>query len=166
MDHSKALSLLLLAAVASGCAALIAPFERPFREPGERLKTFPEKVWAEKDCDEQKLPFFEIERLELYPRRLEPGGVFKQRLVYALCPTRPTAVVTGSLETKILHRGETIVHRLEREYDLKPGRWVIDAFVELPPQARDGLYAFELRFRSRHVNFEKLMRFVVDPADD
>ena len=110
--------------------------------------------------------FFEIERLEGWPRRLEPGEVFKQRLIYALCPTRPTGVVTGRLETRILHRGKPIVAQLEPSYDLKPGRWVVDAFVQLPEATSQGLYAFELSFKSREVSFEKLIEFVVDLPED
>ena len=165
MDHSKGIVLLLLFCTALGCASVSNYFGRPFRKPGERLKTFPEKVWQQYDCEDQALPFFEIERLELHPRRLEPGGEFSHRLVYVLCPPSQTAVVTGRLDTRILHRGEAIVSERNPTYDIKPGRWVIDAFVRLPETAKTGIYAFELEFRSPTVEFMRSLTFAVDASN-
>ncbi len=161
MGDPKALIGLFALGLLCACALIT-----PVREPGERLEDFPETVWKQKKCDKQELPYFEIEKLELWPRRLGPGEQFRQRLVYTLCPTRPTGVVTGSLETKILHRGKTIVRQHVSEYDLKPGRWVVDALVQLPENAKQGVYALELRFSSSEVEFERLLQFVVDAARD
>ncbi len=159
MGDPKALIGLIALGLLCGCALTA-------RGPGERLEDFPEKVWKQKKCDKQELPYFEIEKLELWPRRLEPGQQFRQRLIYTLCPTRPTGVVTGALETKIFHRGKAIVQQHVSEYDLKPGRWVVDALVQLPEDAKQGVYALELRFESSDVEFERLIQFVVDAARD
>jgi hypothetical protein len=136
--------------------------DRPFRTPGERLKTFPEKVWSQYDCDEQKLPFFEIERLEIVPRRVQPGGEFGHRMVYVMCPATQTGVVTGSLVSRIRHRGKVVMSERQRAYDLRPGRWVIDAFVTLPGEVDTGVYAFELEFNGRGVDFERSLTFAVE----
>jgi len=145
------------------CAPTLNYLGRPFRSPGERLKSFPEKVWDEYSCDSKELPYFKIERLELYPRRLKPGEEFGHRLVYVLCPEHTTGVVTGSLDTRILHRGTPLVVDTQANYDLKPGRWVIDAFIRLPESAAVGIYALELRFKSRTIRFERTLVFAVDP---
>jgi len=121
--------------------------DRPFRKPGEHLWAFPDAVWSEYDCDHKSLPYFEIEYHDLYPRRLSPGDEFSHRLVYVLCPEKPTGVVTGALDTRILHRGDVIVAGRDLSYDLKPGRWVIDRFVRLPQSAQVGVYALEVSFR-------------------
>jgi hypothetical protein len=151
--------------LALGCADVTNYAGRPFRKPGEQLWAFPEKVWTEYACDRQTLPYFEIERFELHPKRMEPGEQFAHRLVYVLCAPTPTAVVTGKLQTRIMYKGKAIVSR-DETYDLKPGRWGVDALVELPASAEMGVYAFELDFRADDVKFERSLTFAVDaPAD-
>ena len=98
----------------------------------------------------------------LSPRRLKPGELFKQRLIYALCTAASTGVVTGKLETRIMHRGNAVVHEKDVAYDLKPGRWVVDSFVRLPEGADVGIYAFELEFDSPDVKFDRTMTFAVE----
>ncbi len=170
MGHPKAVATgvaLLLAALAGiGCAGMFWSLEKAFRKPGERLTTFPEKVSAEYDCPNKDLPFFSIEENELIPRRMKPGGEFNHRLVYVMCPDRPSAVITGRLETRIHFRGEAIVRETITAYHLKPGRWVVDAFIQLPPEAEAGIYSFELDFSSRPVKFAKVLNFVVEASDD
>src|SRR5262245_44700059 len=123
MDASKiapCFALVLTLLGASGCLTLRQWLDRPFREPGERLWTFPDKVWAEYDCDRKELPFFEIENFELHPRRLHAGEEFGHRIMYVLCPERLTSVMTDELQTRILHRGQVIVADRKPTYDLKP----------------------------------------------
>ena len=156
------LTLALLAT--PGCLSVRHVLDRPFREPGERLWTFPDKVWSEYECDRKELPFFEIEHLELRPRRLEAGEEFAHRIVYVLCPERLTGVVTGQLQTRILHRGKVIVEDSKPNYDLKPGRWAIDTFVRLPQSAAVGVYAMEFAFQSGSVSFQRSLTFAVEGA--
>jgi hypothetical protein len=168
MDAAKiacALLLTLAGLATPGCSGMRHVLDRPFREPGEKLWAFPDKVWSEYECDRKELPFFEIEHLELYPKRLHPGDEFGHRLVYALCPERLTGVVTGELQTRILHRGQVIVEDRTPSYDLKPGRWVVDTFVRLPQSADVGIYAFEFAFQSPSVSFARSFTFAVDPGE-
>ena len=46
-------------------------------------------------------------------------------------------------------------------WDLKPGRWVVDASVALPENAEPGIYTYELQFESQPVAFDKRLTFVV-----
>ena len=167
MGAAKIRAALICSAMASlACASVGNWLDRPFRTPGERLKDFPERVWEDYECAAKELPFFEIERFELYPRRLEPGEEFGHRLVYVLCPERTTGVVTGALKTQILFRGTPIVVDAAADYDLKPGRWVVDAFITLPKTAREGIYALDIQFASQGIQFQRTLEFAVDDPKD
>ena len=78
-----------------------------------------------------------------------------------MCPVNPTEVVTGRLATRIRFKGSPIVEDLLPGWDLKPGRWVVDAMVALPKDAEPGIYSYELQFESAPVTFEKSLTFVV-----
>jgi len=162
LGHPTAIARLILALCFTACASLPAPLDRPFREPGQRLTDFPEAVAQEYQCAKQKLPWFKLEALEVWPKRVEAGGQLGHRMVYVLCTGRPTDVVTGRLEMRILHRGKPIADVPEPSYDLRPGRWIVDVFVAVPPEASDGVYALELAFKSAAVRFEKSETFVVE----
>ena len=141
-----------------------AAIERPFRKPGVRLVDFPEKVGVEFNCASQKLPWFKLETLEVWPKQLEAGKELGHRLVYVLCTEGPTDVVTGKLETRVVFRGQPILREPEPAYDLRPGRWMIDVFVTVPPSAQEGLYALKLDFKSPSVKFSSSEDFVVETA--
>ena len=111
--------------VAGGCASLRWSVQKSLRSPGEKLESFPELVWDEYDCEAQKRPFFLIEANEIVPPRVSAGGAFNHRLVYVMCPARPTAVVSGRLVTRIRFRGDPIVRESTEAYEIKPGRWVV-----------------------------------------
>jgi hypothetical protein len=140
------------------------PIERPFRKPGVRLEQFPEDVSSEYNCASQKLPWFKLEKLEIWPKHLQAGEELGHRLVYSLCTAKPTAVVTGKLETRIIYLGEAIVRDTDVKYDLRPGRWVVDVMVQVPPTAPDGLYALELEFKGGGVKFAGNETFWVEGA--
>jgi hypothetical protein len=161
MGHSKALALALVLAALSGCASARWWVQKSLRSPGESLAALPDEVWQEYDCAAQKRPFFIIERNELVPPRVRSGGEFNHRLVYVMCPVNPTEVVTGHLSTRIRFKGSPIVVEQLPDWDLKPGRWVVDAMVALPENAEPGIYTYELQFVSEPVVFEKSLTFVV-----
>jgi hypothetical protein len=148
-------------ALAPGCAGVRWSLQKTFREPGEEIEAFPEAVWEEYDCETQKRPFFIIEKNQLVPPKVKPGGEFNHRMVYVMCPSRPTAVVAGKLFTRIRFKGDPIVRETEERYEIKPGRWVVDSFVELPEDAEPGVYAYEVQFESAPLGFEKRLTFVV-----
>jgi hypothetical protein len=162
LGGAKTLAGLALALGLTACASLPSPLDRPFRAPGQKLKHFPESVAAEFSCAKQKLPWFKIEELEVWPRRVQAGQQLGHRMVYVLCTGGPSDVVTGQLEMRILHRGKPVVDVPEPGYDLRPGRWVVDVFVAVPPEASDGVYALELVFKSAGVRFERSETFVVE----
>ncbi len=162
MGDSKAVAALALAALlATGCATQRWALVKHFRAPGEQIRDFPEVVWEQYDCALQHRPFFVVEENELFPSRVEAGGDFNHRLVYAMCPSEPTGVVAGQLVTRIRFKGRPIVRQNEERWEIKPGRWVVDTSVELPESAEPGVYAYELEFASDSIAFEKQLTFVV-----
>ena len=72
MGYPKVVAALAILALTSGCTSVTSRITRALRSPGERIKTFPEEVWAEYKCSERRLPFFKIEGLELHPKKLTP----------------------------------------------------------------------------------------------
>lgn len=154
--------LAALALVATGCATWLGSVRKSLRDPGVHFRAFPEEVAREYACEEKQLPHFTIERLELLPNRLRPGQEFNHRLIYALCPRHPTGVVSGTLHTRILHRGRVIVNEQDPAYEFKPGRWIVDTFVTVPENARVGIYAMELQFEGEDLDFRESLTFAVD----
>ncbi|MDJ0865173.1 MAG: hypothetical protein QNK03_03625 [Myxococcota bacterium] len=159
------LVLLACAVLAPGCTTF-GGLQRSWRDPGEQLEAFPEKVWEQYDCGEQELPFFKIEKSQLVPKRLQAGEDFNHRWVYALCPDRPTAVIAGTLDTTILFRGEPIVRQLDESFEFKPGRWTVDAFVTIPEQAEPGIYSLVLAFAGTGMDFTERFTFAVEPPEE
>jgi hypothetical protein len=160
-----ALSLALVCAIGSaGCAYMPESLERPFRKPGTRLVDFPEQVSAEYDCSHQKLPWFKLEKLEVWPKRIEAGEDLGQRFVYVLCTADPTAVVTGKLERRIIYNSEPVLRDTDAKYELRAGRWMVDVVVTVPAAAPEGLYALELEFKGGGVKFTGSETFAVEAA--
>jgi len=162
MGHSKTLIAGLGLALALGCAGVMGRLERSLRSPGEKLRTLPGEVWSEYKCGEQKLPVFRLEATELVPPRVTAGEDVNHRMVYALCPTEPTEVIAGTLQTRILFKGKPLLRDADGHYEIKPGRWVVDTFIQIPPQAETGIYSVEVQFVSETVNFREERSFAVE----
>jgi hypothetical protein len=148
--------------VTFACASPLAgKVRRSIRSPGEKNAALPEEVWDKYECARRKLPFLRVESFELSPERIKAGEEFNHRWVYSLCPLTPTSVVGGRLETRIFFKGQPIVTDDNERFELKPGRWVIDTFVEVPPNAEPGVYSIEIRFVARSAKFLKRRTFAV-----
>jgi hypothetical protein len=151
----------MIALIFFGCASFRWTLQKAFREEGVENKALPDLVWEEYDCATQRKPFFIVEANELVPPRVKPGGEFNHRMVYVMCPARSTAVVEGRLKTRIRFKGDPIVHSTTEAYEILPGRWVVDAFVEIPEDAEPGIYAYEVEFRAKGLKFDKSLTFLV-----
>ena len=151
MGHSP-LTRALCALVLVGASACVAPASAPARYtprtsaqlPGPKLLGSESEVALQYACAKPK-PLLVLEASTLAPTPLAAGQEFAHRIVYALCPARAKQGVAGTLRTRIRHGAQVVVddsapHRLE------PGRWAVDTFITLPPQARAGAYEIELEF--------------------
>ncbi len=163
MGDSKALVAALVLATGTGCSTFFWAVQKSLRRPGEKPQAFPERVFEQHECGKKKLPWLVLEEHELIPPRIKPGGEFNHRVVYAMCPARPTQGVTGTLDTRILFKGDTIMRERISGYELKPGRWVVDEFVSRPDGVEPGMYALQIEFRSSKLRFQKLLSFAVEP---
>jgi hypothetical protein len=158
----RATAILLVAALAlSGCASLRWEIAKAMRREGVSNLAFPDQVFEEYGCAKKELPWLLVERSELIPPVLQAGAEFNHRLVYGMCPERPTGVDRGELVIRIWHEGRAIHSDRERAYELWPGRWQIDTFVQIPSDAEPGVYAYELEFRGRALRFERRDTFLV-----
>jgi hypothetical protein len=154
MIATAAFSALLVGALGCATPVWVGKIRRAVREPGQELVDLPTKIERQYDCDEKKLPFFQLEKNELNPIRVHPGEEFNHRMVYAMCPENPTDVIEGILVTRIHFKGKPIVSETLNPFEIKPGRWIIDAFIALPENAEVGVYALELRFTSKTSEIE------------
>ncbi len=161
MGHSKIVAAICVLVLLGGCASVRWAVQKSMRREGLANEAFPEVVWAEYGCDDRKLPHFQIETNELIPPLVKPGGEFNHRFTYALCPVRPTEVVSGRLDTKILYKGKPIYRETNEAYELLPGRWRLDTFVEIPENAAPGVYSYQMEFTNKALKFERGLTFLV-----
>jgi len=153
----RAALCVLLLGFSLGCVQM----QLKMREPGERNHSFPDDVADEYNCEKRPLPFFKVEENELLPERVSPGAEFNHRLQYVMCPKADTQVVSGTLHTRILYKGKPILTESIAR-DLQPGRWVVDAFITLPADAKPGVYALQSEFKSAAGNFDSSSTFLVE----
>jgi len=155
---------ILLCAVLSGCAGSqwLGKTRRAMRDPGEHLVDLPDQVAREYECDHRALPHLELERNEINPTRVRPGDALNHRIVYALCPTAATEVLSGTLTTQVRFKGRIVMRDRVPGYEFKPGRWRVDTFVRLPEDAETGVYALEIRFEEGNVRLAESLTFGVD----
>jgi hypothetical protein len=128
----------------SGCTAIQQQILAAARQPGERIETTPDRVWQELGCAKRERPFVRIETMEILPEMIKPGGRVNYRLVYAMCPYKPTEVVKSRVIRKMLFNGEQVARNVKDGFELKPGRWVVDSFFTLPRESPLGVYALEV----------------------
>jgi hypothetical protein len=162
----RPLAISLLAALL-GC---VAPPERPIayvpaknaQQPGAKLLGTEAEVVRQYGCARQKKPLLVLEESFLRPTPLAAGEEFGHRIVYAFCPTRAKQPLSGKLRTRITFGGAGIVDD-SADFRVEPGRWAVDTFIELPPQAKPGAYDLELEFTSSSapVRFATKMPFSV-----
>lgn len=145
---TRALALALLA-LALGCLAPPAGTARVpaanAQRPGTKLLGTESEVAREYDCASRKRPLLVLEESALRPTPLAAGQEFGHRIVYALCPARPKQALAGKLRTRIAF-GSAVVVDDTADFRAQPGRWAIDTFIALPPQARPGAYELEVTF--------------------
>jgi hypothetical protein len=169
VGHSTVMRPLAIALLATllGCVALP---QRPAahtpptnaQQPGAKLLGTEAEVAREYDCAKQKRPLLVLEESFLRPTPLAAGQEFGHRIVYALCPARAKQPVFGKLRTRITFGGKGIVDD-SADFRVEPGRWAVDTFISLPPQAKPGAYELELEFTSAAspVRFATKMPFSV-----
>jgi hypothetical protein len=136
------------------------------REAGEELITDPARVWRKLRCDNRPLPYLQIDDNEVIPLRLTAGEKINHHLVYSLCPAKPSEVVSARLSRSILYKGDIIFNDVIDNYELKPGRWSVDAFVKVAEQAQPGVYSLQLTLSNGNLDIAVDTGFVVFQEDE
>jgi len=134
------------------------------RAKGERRMGDPGDVARELSCTSPGAAQARVESSEILPLRVKPGSEVNHRIVVAACPAPASAeALTGTLTRRFVHQGRTLFQDSE-PYTLKPGRWSVNVFVGIPPQAEPGSYRLEMRFERRGMQLERSSDFIVLPA--
>lgn len=133
-------------ATLSGCSTLYQQAVAAMRQPGEQIAATPDQVWQDFGCEKRERPFVRAESMEVVPERIKPGGRVNYRLIYVMCPIKPTEVIKTRLSRKMLFKGEQVARNINEAFVIKPGRWVVDSFFTLPEDSPLGVYALEVSF--------------------
>ncbi len=140
--------------------------QKSMRKPGEKMLYHPDKAWDRYKCDGKTLPMLQIDEMEVLPPRLYAGEELNHHLIYAMCPEKPSQVIRGKLTRSISYKSEVIFQDVTRDFEFKPGKWSIDAFITIPAEAEPGVYSLEAKLTGTKQNFSKSLHFVVKPPDD
>lgn len=139
---------------------------------GEFLIASAEDVWTEYDCGAAKaLPFSFLEEQRLTPEAVVAGAQLTHHFTYVLCSGSPDKTYTGTLYRKIYYKGRRIYDG-SQAFELKPGRWEVNAIIEVPKQARLGTYTLGTEFIGRASKKKEIMLIkkgefkVVEEDDD
>ena len=146
----------------AGCATLYQQTVAAIRQPGDQIETTPDDVWRELDCENRTRPFVKAESMEIVPERIRPGARVNYRLIYVMCPARPSEVITTRISRRLLYKGQEVAASVNEAFEIKPGRWIVDSFFTLPANSPLGIYALEVSFESPRGEEHKQARsFVV-----
>jgi hypothetical protein len=142
----------LLLLLISGCASLKGTDSKP-KLPGQRQTQDPMTVRKEYACDSKPLPFLSVTQNSVAPKTLKRGSEFNHRMVYALCASSATETVRGVLIRRIRYSGHVVFEDKTTDFEMKPGRWTVDAYIGIPKEASPGSYTVEASFESNQISY-------------
>lgn len=143
----------------AGAQDLAQQFKAMVRKRGERQVQDADTTAQELGCARRGAAPLRLESAEVLPQRPRPGREINQRIVYAACPA-PADGWTGVWVRRLVADGRTVLEDREPAL-LKPGRWSVDVFIGIPPQATPGPYRLETRFERRGLNAEVAGDFTI-----
>ena len=128
------------------------------RKPGERQVHSVEDTYKTYRCLKSRIYF---ESIEVIPKKVVRGEEINQRMRFAFCstPKDQYKVIEGNIIRKIF-RGQQEEFADVTRYTFKPGTWIIDAFLEIPPDAEIGTYSmhvtlvYEEKLNGKRESFE------------
>lgn len=129
------------------------------RGKGEKQLVDPATVARELACGTRGATPARMEVSEVLPERPRPGREISHRVVLASCPL-PADAMAGTLTRRVTYLGRTLFEDSE-PYTLKPGRWSVDVFIGIPPQATPGPYRLAVRFARRGMQLDAGSDFTV-----
>ena len=132
----------------------------PFFSDETKIET-PQKVSGDFDCPSRPQPWVLLQTQNVWPPQLAATDELGHHFVYVLCPARGQAEVRGALTRVVRTGGKIVWTDVERDYELKPGRWSVDFFLTIPSTAAAGSYEFEVSFETSRVLFRDVKWFTV-----
>ena len=118
------------------------------RSKGEREIASAEQVRRELGCSERRPFELRLEFSELLPNRLKSGREINNRFIYSACMHRE-GPVTVPLVRRVLLGGRVLFEDRDPRFVVRPGRWMIDGFIGIPPAASPGTYSVEVVLEPR-----------------
>ncbi len=143
------------------CSRLFWNLTKAMRKPGEKMLTLPDKVAQQYECSQRKLPFFMVEKNEVVPVELKPGDEFNHHFSYVMCPAIPSQTIKATLYRKIYYQGRIVFQDVTENFEIKPGRWAVDAFITIPTNAPPGIYSLETEIISSLIQYKAVRSFAV-----
>ena len=144
------------------CGRIFWELEKATRKPGEKMVTLPDPVAQEYNCSKKKLPFFTVEKNEVFHAKVKPGEEFNHHFVYVMCPAIPAQIINSVLYRRIYYQGEVVFQDVTKNFKIKPGRWAVDAYITVPSHALPGIYSLEMEIVSDSIKFKDSKSFVVE----
>ncbi len=111
---------------------------------GNKLLKMTAETVRDEGCRTRQLPFLRLVATEVYPARAIPGRTVNHRMIYALCPVRPGATVTGTLTKRLFSADRLILDEPNVRYQFWPGTWADDDEIAVPLSAPKGKYTMEV----------------------
>mgnify|MGYP003577345472 CR=1 FL=1 len=147
----------------SGCADIQQQIVASARQHGDHVTTTPEQLWKENICNRSDRPFIKVESLQVLPEKIKPGGRVNYRLTYAMCPSSKFSETLAAKTTRtIRYKGAEVARNSKDDIVIKAGRWAVDSFFTLPPEAPLGVYALDVTVQAPSGQSQNLVRsFVV-----
>ncbi|GBC88801.1 hypothetical protein HRbin13_00932 [bacterium HR13] len=124
------------------------------RSPGEKLLSTYQSV-LKSECNRGDL--LKINENALLPEVVERGEKINHRIVYTLCSE---SSIKGEIVRSVIKDNKAIMMD-SSEYEFKPGKWSVDAFVVVPREAQPGTYVFESILKYRGETSRGRFPFVV-----
>jgi hypothetical protein len=167
-DYTRIIVPLILAATA-GCTQIGDTYQRiagymdktEDRTPGEKMKRSAEEVAEGDECTSVDFRQVRLVVSEISPDQVSPGGRISHRLAYTACPQAVGPSMQGTLLTTISYGYKKILRDSVRGFEIKPGEWIVDTDIVIPPTAKLGGYVLEVEFRSVGVSLHESTPFTV-----
>jgi hypothetical protein len=167
-----ALFLLLVAVflMLSGCAVLKQPMDSikttsqdiiaSTRKPGTKMVRTPEQTKEKYACVPYTKRMLILEELQVLPDVVTPGKEINQHIQYAFCAFAPSEILKGSITRTVLFKGNDLF-RDTTAYEFKPGTWTVDVFIDIPKEAKSGVYVLNIALQYGNNTLKGSNSFVV-----
>src|SRR5687768_15034464 len=102
----------------SSCSALYPQVVTSAWKPGEHFATTPDQMWHDFNYSKRDRPFVHVESMEVLPEMIKPGGRVNYRLIYVMCPVKPSEVIKTVASRRMLFKGEQVARNLNETFEL------------------------------------------------